>query len=77
VALAVGQSSSVAGIKMNHIPYKGSAPAITDLIGGQIQVLFDPFSTPCPQVASGKGRALAMTTEKRSSIAPDLPTLVR
>ena len=60
---------------MNHIPYKGSAPAINDLVGGQIQVLFDPFSTLYPQVAAGKVRALAVTTEKRSSVAPDLPTL--
>jgi tripartite-type tricarboxylate transporter receptor subunit TctC len=75
IHLAVEQFSTVAGIKMNHIPYKGSAPAITDLVGGQIQVLFDPFSTLYPQVASGKVRALAVTTEKRSSVAPELPTL--
>jgi len=75
IHLAVEQLSTVAGIKMNHIPYKGSAPAITDLVGGQIQVLFDPFSTLYPQVAAGKVRGLAVTTEKRSSVAPDLPTL--
>jgi len=75
IHLAVEQFSTVAGIKMNHIPYKGSAPAITDLVGGQIQVLFDPFSTLYPQVAAGKVRALAVTTGKRSSVAPDLPTL--
>jgi tripartite-type tricarboxylate transporter receptor subunit TctC len=75
IHLAVEQFSTVAGIRMNHIPYKGSAPAITDLVGGQIQVLFDPFSTLYPQVAAGKVRALAVTTEKRSSVAPDLPTL--
>ena len=75
IHLAVEQVSTVAGIRMNHIPYRGSAPAITDLVGGQIQVLFDPFSTLYPQVAAGKVRALAVTTEKRSSVAPDLPTL--
>jgi len=75
IHLAVEQFSTVAGIRMNHIPYRGSAPAITDLVGGQIQVLFDPFSTLYPQVAAGKVRALAVTTEKRSSVAPDLPTL--
>jgi tripartite-type tricarboxylate transporter receptor subunit TctC len=75
IHLAVEQFSAVAGIKMNHIPYRGSAPAITDLIGGQIQVLFDPFSTLYPQVAGGKVRGLAVTTGKRSSVAPDLPTL--
>ena len=51
IHLAVEQFGAVAGIKMNHIPYKGSAPAINDLVGGQIQVLFDPFSTLYPQVA--------------------------
>ena len=75
IHLAVEQFGAVAGIKMNHIPYKGSAPAINDLVGGQIQVLFDPFSTLYPQVAAGKVRALAVTTVKRSSVAPDLPTL--
>lgn len=75
IHLAVEQFAAVAGIRMNHIPYKGSAPAINDLVGGQIQVLFDPFSTLYPQVASGKVRGLAVTTEKRSSVAPDLPTL--
>ena len=58
IHLAVEQFAAVAGIKMNHIPYKGSAPAINDLVGGQIQVLFDPFSTLYPQVAAGKVRAL-------------------
>ncbi len=75
IHLAVEQFSTVAGIKMNHIPYKGSAPAINDLVGGQIQVLFDPFSSVYPQVAAGKARALAVTTEHRSSVAPDVPTL--
>jgi len=75
IHLAVEQFGAVAGIKMNHIPYKGSAPAINDLVGGQIQVLFDPFSTLYPQVVAGKVRALAVTTVKRSSVAPDLPTL--
>ena len=75
IHLAVEQFGAVAGIRMNHIPYKGSAPAINDLVGGQIQVLFDPFSTLYPQVAAGKVRALAVTTVKRSSVAPDLPTL--
>jgi tripartite-type tricarboxylate transporter receptor subunit TctC len=75
IHLAVEQFSTVAGIRMNHIPYKGSAPAINDLVGGQIQVLFDPFSSVYPQVAAGKARALAVTTAHRSSVAPDVPTL--
>ena len=68
--------SGLAGIKMNHIPYKGSAPAITDLLGGQIQVLFDPFSSIHPQVAAGKVKALAITTSDRSAVAPQVPTVI-
>ena len=75
IYLAVEFFNSAAGIKMNHVPYKGSSPAITDLVGGQIQVLFDPFSSLYPQVRSGKARGLAVTTLKRSSMAPALPTV--
>ena len=75
IHLAVEFFSTAAGIKMNHIPYKGSAPALTDLIGGQVQVLFDPFSSIYPFVASGKVKALAVTTDKRSATAPTLPTV--
>lgn len=75
IHLAVEQFNSLAGIKMNHIAYKGSAPAITDLVGGQIQVLFDPFSSIHPMVVAGKARALAVTTDKRASAAPQLPTV--
>lgn len=75
IHLAVEQFNSLAGIRMNHIAYKGSAPAITDLVGGQIQVLFDPISSIYPQVAAGKARALAVTTEKRATSAPQLPTV--
>jgi tripartite-type tricarboxylate transporter receptor subunit TctC len=75
IHLAVEYFSSAAGIRMNHVPYKGSAPAITDLLGGQLQVLFDPFSSLYPQVRGGKARGLAVTTERRSSVAPELPTV--
>lgn len=75
IHLAVEFFSTAAGIKMNHIPYKGSAPALTDLIGGQVQVLFDPFSSIYPFVASGKVKALAVTTDRRSATAPTLPTV--
>jgi tripartite-type tricarboxylate transporter receptor subunit TctC len=75
IHLAVEFFSGLAGIKMNHIPYKGSAPAVTDLMGGQIQVLFDPFSSVYPQVASGKVRGLAITTPERSKVAPNIPTV--
>lgn len=75
IHLAVEFFNAAAGIRMNHVPYKGSSPAITDLVGGQIQVLFDPFSTLYPQVRAGKARGLAVTTARRSSVAPDLPTV--
>ena len=75
IHLAVEFFASAAGIRMNQVPYKGSAPAITDLIGGQLQLLFDPFSSLYPQVRAGKARALAVTTERRSSVAPELPTV--
>ncbi|MFZ2737783.1 MAG: tripartite tricarboxylate transporter substrate binding protein [Burkholderiaceae bacterium] len=75
VHLAVEHFSSLAGIKMNHVPYKGSAPALIDLVGGQIQVLFDPMSSIYPQVAGGKVRALAVTSDQRAATAPAIPTL--
>ena len=67
--------SSMAGIKMNHIPYKGSAPALTDLMAGQIQVAFDFMISAMPHVKSGKIKALAVTSTTRSPAAPDLPTV--
>ena len=63
------------GLKTQHIPYKGSAPALTDLIGGQVQFMFDNMPSSWPHVLSGKLRALAVTTSKRSPTAPDLPTM--
>jgi len=75
IQLAVELFDSMAGIRMVHVPYKGSAPAITDLIGGQVQVLFDPISTLYPQAQSGKVRALAVSTAERSPTAPKLPTV--
>lgn len=75
IQLAVELFSSMNGIKMLHVPYKGSAPAITDLIGGQVNVLFDPISSLYPQVRGGKVRGLAVTTAQRSPAAPELPTV--
>lgn len=65
----------MAGIDMVHIPYKGSAPAMTDLIGGHIQVVFATASAAIPQLQSGRLKALAVTTARRSSTLPELPTL--
>jgi tripartite-type tricarboxylate transporter receptor subunit TctC len=57
------------------VPYKGSGPAMTDLVAGHIEVLFDAFSSLYPFVQDGKVRALAITSAKRSPLAPELPTL--
>ena len=64
-----------AGVDLQHIPYKGSAPAVADLLGGQVQVMFDTVTSGLPQVKAGKTRALAVTTAKRSAALPDVPTL--
>ena len=58
-----------------HVPYKGSAPALQDLVGGQIEMMFDNLPAALPQIRAGNLRALAVTTMKRSSSTPDLPTL--
>ncbi|HKB82555.1 MAG TPA: tripartite tricarboxylate transporter substrate binding protein [Burkholderiales bacterium] len=63
------------GVDMTHIPYKGSAPAVTDLIGGQVQLMFDNIPSSLPHVRAGKLRALAVTGPRRSPVLPDLPTL--
>jgi tripartite-type tricarboxylate transporter receptor subunit TctC len=66
---------SMAHIDINHIPYKGSAPALVDLIGGQVTVMFDNMPTSLPHVKAGKLRALAVSTTKRSFALPQLPTV--
>jgi len=66
---------SMAGVEMQHIPYKGSPPALQDVVGGQVSMTFDNITTALPLARSGKLRALAVTTAKRSSVAPDVPTL--
>lgn len=66
---------AMAGIDMVHIPYKGSAPAMTDLIGGRIQIIFATASAAIAQMQSGRLRALAVTTARRSSTLPELPTI--
>ena len=64
-----------AAVELVHVPYKGAAPAITDLVGGQIRMMFAPAVNALPLAASGNLRALAVTSAKRSRLAPDLPTI--
>ena len=66
---------TMAKVDMQHVPYKGSAPAITDLLGNQIAIMFDNLPSALPYVRSGKLRALAVTTAKRSPELPDVPTI--
>ena len=64
-----------AGVDILHVPYKGAAPAITDLVGGQTQMIFGPAVAILPLAQAGKLRALAVTSAKRSTLAPDLPAV--
>ncbi|OZI34816.1 hypothetical protein CAL29_15225 [Bordetella genomosp. 10] len=66
---------SMAGVKMTHVPYRGTAAAVTDTMGGQVQVIFDTLPSAMPFVKSGQLRALAVTSAKRDPALPDLPTL--
>jgi tripartite-type tricarboxylate transporter receptor subunit TctC len=65
----------MAGVDMTHIPYKGSQPALIDLISGQVQAMFDAYSSSSPMAKDGRVRILAVTTDKRSGSAPDVPTI--
>jgi tripartite-type tricarboxylate transporter receptor subunit TctC len=66
---------SLTGVNITHIPYKGSAPAMTDLLGGQVMMMFDNIPSAIPHIKSGKLKALATTGSKRDPLLPDLPTL--
>lgn len=66
---------SMTGVKMTHVPYKGSAQVVNAMLAGDIQLTFDSISTSMPQIRAGKMRALAVTSAKRSAMAPDVPTL--
>jgi tripartite-type tricarboxylate transporter receptor subunit TctC len=75
IHLATELFASMAGVKMNHIPYKGTGPALTDTIGGQTDVFFSSTATAVPQVQAGKLRAIAVTTAKRIPALPNVPTV--
>jgi len=66
---------AASGIDIQHVPYKGSAPAVTDLIGGQIQIIFDPLQSVLSNVQGGKIRALAVSSKARAPVVPDVPTI--
>ncbi len=63
------------GVQLQHVPYRGSAPALTDMISGQVQVMFDNMPSSLPHIQGGKLRALGVTTAKRSDALPDVPTV--
>ena len=67
--------SAMAGVKMAHVPYKGSAPALTDVMAGQTDLMFDTMLSAMPHVKAGKLKALAVTSAQRSPVAPDVPTV--
>ena len=86
VAFASGSSGStghlagvlfqqLTGTDMVHVPYKGSAPAVVDLLAGRVHLMFDNLASALPNIRAGKVRALAVTTARRSSFVPDLPTI--
>jgi tripartite-type tricarboxylate transporter receptor subunit TctC len=73
--LAMELFRGAAGLEIVHVPYKGTAGAVTDLLGGQINLMFLPIHVALPQVRAGKLKAIAVGSPQRSSLAPDLPTL--
>ena len=66
---------TLAGVDILHVPYKGSAPAVTDLLGGQVQLMFDNTPNVLPHVKAGKLRALGSSRTKRDALTPDVPTI--
>jgi tripartite-type tricarboxylate transporter receptor subunit TctC len=73
--LAAEMFNAMAGIKLTHVPYKGSAPAITDVVAGHVQLMFDTVMSALPHVQAGKLRALAVSSAERAPVAPDVPTI--
>ncbi|MGQ0650761.1 MAG: Bug family tripartite tricarboxylate transporter substrate binding protein [Betaproteobacteria bacterium] len=73
--LAAELFKSLAGVNIVHVPYKGAAPALQDLMGGQVHVLFDTLAQALPQAKAGRVRALAVTALRRQGVAPEIPTM--
>jgi tripartite-type tricarboxylate transporter receptor subunit TctC len=73
--LGMEMLKSEAGVDITHVPYKGSAPAVSDLLGGQVQMMVDGLPSALPHVKAGKLRAIALTSLRRSPSLPDLPTI--
>ncbi len=67
---------TMTGVQMAHVPYKGSSPALVDLMGGQVQLMFDNLPSALPQIKAGKLKALAVTSAQRSTALPDVPTVI-
>lgn len=75
IHLAGALFCALAGVEMTHVPYRGSGPAVADLVTGRLDCMFDSITSAAPHVASGRLRALAVTTTRRSLAMPDLPTV--
>jgi tripartite-type tricarboxylate transporter receptor subunit TctC len=75
IHLAGETFNSLAKVDVLHVPYKGSGPAVSDLLGGQVNLMFDSITSAKPHIASGKLRALGVTSAKRSAALPDVPTI--
>jgi len=73
--MAGEQFRQIAGIDIVHVPYRGAAPAVQDLVGGQVQMMFDSVTLQLPQLSAGKTRALAVTSTQRVPAVPDVPTM--
>ena len=73
--LAIELFNLMAGVKLVHVPYKGGGPAMTDLVGGQVQLVFATAASAAPQIKAGRIKGIAVTTAKRSALMPELPTM--
>ncbi len=73
--LSIELFNLMAGVKLVHVPYKGGGPAMTDLVGGQVQLVFATVASAIPQIKAGRIKGIAVTTVRRSSLTPELPTI--